>query len=150
MPDKPRGEAQLDIQSVIVAINADLTKVTADRLFALDPTHVYLFKSGFDGLSESGSRAIRLSPFEIEALFYDLRQRRIDAALQRMADHMGAAGVGSAAKSATGYAVTEGGATTELTEAQFVTLAREHGYIAKDDPYFCVDSYRSLAGWDKL
>jgi hypothetical protein len=139
----------LDIQKIIAAINVDLAKVTADRLVAYDPTHIYLFKNGFDGLSEPGSRAILQSPFDVEALYYKLRQRRIDAALERMAEDMRAADTGCAERTATGYIVTEGGKTSELTKAQFVMLARDRGYIAKDDPFFCVEDYFSLASWDE-
>jgi hypothetical protein len=142
------GDGPLDIQKVIAAINVDLADVTANRLFAYDPTHVYLFKGGFDALSRAGSRAIPLPPIEVEGLYYKFRQRRIDAALERMARDMLAADAGSAEKTDTGYVVREGGKIFELTNLQFVMLARDRSYIAEDDPFFCVDTYRWLAGWD--
>jgi hypothetical protein len=126
----------LDIDKIISAINADFEGVRKARIVAYDPAHFYLFKDGFDGLNRTGSRAIPISPFEIEALYWKLRQSRIDAALERMASDLRGADAGSVVKAATGYGVTEGGETTMLNESQFIDLAQARGYIPKDDPFF--------------
>lgn len=125
-----------NIQKMAAAINADLAEVTSDRILAYDIEHFYRFADGFDGLSRTGLRATLITPGEFLDLFDAGRQRRIDAALERMTSEMRAVGSGSVEKTATAFSMTEGCVNSELTEAQFIDLARARGYIAKDDPFF--------------
>jgi hypothetical protein len=124
------------ISEMVSAINAELASSTKDRILAFDPTHFYLFKEGLEELSPRGLRATLIDPLKIQDVYFERRGHRIDTALDRMAEAMRIAGSGSIEKSATGYALTESGVTSELTEAQFVELARDRGFIAQDDPFF--------------
>lgn len=74
---------------------------------------------------------------DITALYQKRRQSKIDAALDRLSSDMRDAGVGYIIKRGLSYTIVRnGGVITELSEAQFVELARDHECFEKNDPFF--------------
>lgn len=127
----------LSIEKMVSAINSDGPYHGSDCIIAFDDAYFFLRVEYSDDFGPTQLRGDRMTVGDITALYHKRRQGRIDAALERISNVMRAAGVGYATKRGINYAIVrDGGSVTELTEAQFVELAREHECFERNDPFF--------------